>query len=151
MDKDTFDIVVSGYIVKQGRILLIHHKKLYKWLPPGGHIEENEIPDLALKREMKEELGLKVELVQYPLHRKGNRSQFALPFYTDVHDIKDNHHHYCLHYLCKPLNDDVQISKKEVLSYRWLSSKELSSLVPSLDEGLILTCREAIELMKKFS
>jgi 8-oxo-dGTP pyrophosphatase MutT (NUDIX family) len=41
---------------------MIKHKKLGKWLPPGGHIDANEIPDVAAIREVKEETGLDVEL-----------------------------------------------------------------------------------------
>jgi 8-oxo-dGTP pyrophosphatase MutT (NUDIX family) len=39
---------------------MLKHKKLGKWLPPGGHIEPNELPDDAACREVLEETGLKV-------------------------------------------------------------------------------------------
>ena len=35
---------VTVYIMnKEGKFLFIRHKKLQKWLPPGGHIEENDL------------------------------------------------------------------------------------------------------------
>ena len=43
---------------KEEKILFIHHKKLNKWLFVGGHIEENEDPESAVKREVKEETNL---------------------------------------------------------------------------------------------
>lgn len=51
---------VTGYITNYSKtkMLLIHHKGLNKWLPPGGHVEENETPDLAVLREVAEETGL---------------------------------------------------------------------------------------------
>lgn len=50
------EMVVAGYIVNKDKLLLIHHKKLKKWLPVGGHIDENETPCKALRREVKEEM-----------------------------------------------------------------------------------------------
>ena len=97
----TLDIVVAGYIVKEGKVLLIHHKKLNNWLPVGGHIEKNETPDGALRREIREELGIEVDILNYPKERRGNRKEYAFPFYVNVHHITRNHLHYCLFYLCK--------------------------------------------------
>lgn len=45
-----------------GRILLLWHGKFKKWMPPGGHIDENELPEECAVRECKEETGLDVEL-----------------------------------------------------------------------------------------
>jgi len=32
------DFVVSGFITHEDKVLLVNHKKLNLWLPPGGHI-----------------------------------------------------------------------------------------------------------------
>ena len=35
----------TGFVFNEsGKILMIKHKKLGVWLPPGGHIDENELP-----------------------------------------------------------------------------------------------------------
>ncbi len=151
MAKETLDIVVGGYIVNNGRLLLIHHKKLNKWLPVGGHIDANETPDDALRREIREETGLEIDFVHYPLPRRGNKNDHALPFYVNKHHITDIHFHYCLFYLCKPKTTNIDIAKKEILSYGWFSQNELKSLNPPLDEGNIITCLEALKLAESLS
>ena len=98
MGVDSLDIVVAGYIVNDDKLLLIHHKKLNKWLPVGGHLKPNETPDEGLRREVKEEVGLDIEFLQYPELRRGNNHEFALPFYVNRHHITDTHLHYCLSY-----------------------------------------------------
>ena len=52
--------VATGFVVDGDRTLLLFHRKLQMWLPPGGHIDEGETPDAAVIREVKEETGLKV-------------------------------------------------------------------------------------------
>lgn len=45
------------------RALLLWHKRLKRWMPPGGHIDPNETPEDAAARECKEETGLDVEII----------------------------------------------------------------------------------------
>ncbi len=58
----------TAFIVNNDKILLVNHKKLKMWLPVGGHMENNETPDQAVKREVKEETGLDIEIIsdKYP-------------------------------------------------------------------------------------
>lgn len=41
-------------------IYLVHHIKADDWIPPGGHINKNELPIDTVKREFKEELSYKL-------------------------------------------------------------------------------------------
>lgn len=54
----------TAFIVdSRKRTLLLWHKRLGRWMPPGGHIEPDELPEEAAKRECKEETGLDVEIL----------------------------------------------------------------------------------------
>ena len=52
-------ITASAIVVGPEGVLLHFHKKLHLWLQPGGHIEEDEAPWDAARREVLEETGLR--------------------------------------------------------------------------------------------
>src|SRR5579871_4695717 len=56
------DFTVATFVVHESRVLLLMHQKLQMWLPPGGHIEPNELPDEAAVHEVLEETGIHVQL-----------------------------------------------------------------------------------------
>ena len=121
--------VVAGYMVRGGKVLLILHNKLCKWLPPGGHIEKNETPDDAVLREFKEEVGIDAELINKTvLHQKGNiKRQLAVPFYANVHNVGD-HDHCCLYYLCRPKGSiKLKMLESEISGAKWFSPGEMES------------------------
>jgi 8-oxo-dGTP pyrophosphatase MutT (NUDIX family) len=60
------DWTVAVFVVSQGRVLLHWHQKLGRWLPPGGHVEPNELPDEAAVREVFEETGVLARLLGAP-------------------------------------------------------------------------------------
>lgn len=49
---------VAVYPRYEGRILLIRHRRLGIWLPPGGEMLPDETPLEAAARELREETGL---------------------------------------------------------------------------------------------
>lgn len=51
---------VTGFVVHEGKTLLLWHPLLKMWVPPGGHVEPDEDPQEAVLREIREETGLEV-------------------------------------------------------------------------------------------
>ena len=61
--KSQFTVGVFGIIFdERGRILLCHRKDYDLWNLPGGALESGEAPWDGIKREIKEETGLEVEV-----------------------------------------------------------------------------------------
>ncbi|MFF4850601.1 NUDIX domain-containing protein [Streptomyces sp. NPDC001194] len=47
---------------EQGRVLIVNPVYKERWNLPGGHIEEGELPTAAARREVREEIGLDLEI-----------------------------------------------------------------------------------------
>src|SRR5579872_1382895 len=62
MTEVTRHFTATTFVVSSGRVLLHRHPKQGLWLPPGGHIERDELPHVAAVREVEEETGLSVRL-----------------------------------------------------------------------------------------
>jgi 8-oxo-dGTP pyrophosphatase MutT (NUDIX family) len=97
----TRDFTVAVFVVHDGRVLLHFHEKLQRWLPPGGHIEPNELPDEAAIREVWEETGVRAQLVCSPRIQVDDPSQprqLCPPVGVQLADIGPNHQHVDLIY-----------------------------------------------------
>lgn len=62
MPEITRHFTATTFVVRDGKVLLHLHPKQQLWLPPGGHIERDELPGDAAVREVEEETGLRVRL-----------------------------------------------------------------------------------------
>jgi len=58
----TRHFTATTFIIHKEKVLLHLHKKLGIWLPVGGHIDRDELPEEAAIREAQEETGLIVRL-----------------------------------------------------------------------------------------
>lgn len=103
-----------------GSILLIHHKKLDRWLQPGGHVDElDETIWATALRELVEETGL--EDVTMPSNQL---------FDVDVHEIPARgevpaHFHYDLRFLFQANSEVLDADFSEVKNIRWVPVLEL--------------------------
>ncbi len=92
---------VAVFVVWEGKVLLHHHRKLGMWLPPGGHIEVDELPDEAALREVWEETGVRVELVGERREDITDPVQLHRPAGVQLENIGPNHQHIDLIYFAK--------------------------------------------------
>jgi 8-oxo-dGTP pyrophosphatase MutT (NUDIX family) len=106
------EFTVAVFVVHEARVLLHRHKRLALWLPPGGHIDEGELPDDAAIRETMEESGVRVTLVDGPLrlpdgHQVGpdEPARLCQPIGIQLEDIGPDHQHIDLIYAARPVGD----------------------------------------------
>src|SRR5262245_37478077 len=129
-------IVVSA---SGDRVLLLHHRKLRRWLQPGGHAEPGEREgEVVALREAREETGVEALV----LHPSAPR-----PLDVDVHLIpargdEPTHHHLDLRYLVVA-PDDATLRRlaSEARDLRWFTWAEVESV--DLDPGLRRALRAA--------
>lgn len=142
---EKIDFTVAILVVHEGRVLLIHHRKLAKWLPLGGHIELDEDPEQAALRETKEESGLDVELLgeRPPTTEPGTRALIA-PRFLDIHRISDTHEHIGMIYLARVKGGDLTLALAEHHAIRWVATEELESLQPPMSSAVLWYCRQAL-------
>ena len=143
---EKIDFTVAIFVVQNGKVLLIHHRKLEKWLPLGGHIELDEDPEQAALREAKEEGGLEAELLgaRPPTTGAGTRALIA-PRFLDIHRITDSHEHIGMIYWARPKNGTVTLARAEHYDIRWCSIDELEKLEPPMTEAVKWYCQRAIK------
>lgn len=133
-------------MVHDAQVLVIHHKKLDRWLPLGGHIELDEDPEQAALRETKEESGLDVQLIgeRPPTTETGTRALIA-PRFLDIHRISATHEHIGMIYFARPKGGEVKLAIDEHHHIRWCASHELDALTPPMSQAVKYYCRKAIE------
>jgi 8-oxo-dGTP pyrophosphatase MutT (NUDIX family) len=143
---EKIDFTVAIFVVHDSKILLIHHRKLNKWLPLGGHIELDEDPEIAALREAREESGLDVELIgeRPPTTEPGTRALIA-PRFLDIHRIHETHEHIGMIYWARPKNGSLTLADAEHHDIRWCSANDLDALQPVMSNAVKWYCRKAIE------
>ena len=93
---------VAVFVVREGKVLLHWHRKLGMWLPPGGHIERDELPDEAAAREVLEETGVEVELLGERREDVEDPVQLYRPAGVQLENIGPGHQHIDLIYFARP-------------------------------------------------
>lgn len=139
------------YIVENERVLLIFHKKLQKWLPAGGHLDPNELPHEAAKREALEETGIEVELnLQENIWiERWNASSIPRPYMCLLEEIPAHgdqaaHQHVDFVYIGKPIGGSEVENHEETDGLKWFSADEIEAL-----ESDVVIFEETKRVIKK--
>lgn len=124
---EKIDFVADTYIVSGDTVLLRKHDKGGQWFPPGGHIELDEGPEEAAVREVKEEVGLDVQLVdRADISFESGEKELVLPRFMNRHRINDTHEHISLAFFATADSSEVTQGEREVSEeIRWFTREEL--------------------------
>ena len=131
---------VGGFVHKDGKVLLIRRKfepNKGRWAPPGGLLELGEDPEEAARREVREELGLEVEV------------EGLLQVANEV--IKDEEgrikfHFVLIDYLMRPLGEKITLNE-ESDGFDWFEPSAVEGLNATVNTKLIT--RRYVEVMKE--
>lgn len=140
------DFTVAVFVVSRQQVLLHYHHKLQRWLPPGGHIEADELPDDAAHREVLEETGITIELIGDPLNDvdiEGQPVQLCRPAGIQLAHIRPGHEHIDLIYFARPTGGNPEGEAG------WFGPDSWSSL--ELTEEVHRWCECAISAVDRWS
>jgi len=108
-------------------VLLLFHGKLAMWLPPGGHVDPNELPDDAAVREVLEETGVRAELVGERTPRVGDPIPLMRPEGIQLESIAPGHEHIDLVYFARGRGGEI-VASPECGRAGWYRLDELEAL-----------------------
>jgi len=157
-------MTASVYIFSSEKVLLIFHPKIHKWLPPGGHLEEGELPHEGAQREVLEETGLDItwRLQENITINRWNAKSIPRPYLClleSVEDAKGPHKHIDFIFIADALESQVfkNPETQEAQTYlsgiqqgtlKWFTLEEILALKG--DKDIFIETQETLEhLMKK--
>ncbi len=134
-----------------GATLLHWHRKVGLWLPPGGHIEPNEDPMQAARREALEETGIVVELLPTTsAFGYGAPPQLSPPATIMVEPIgsfdgEDAHRHIDMIYFARPASGE----RPDALAHtwQWVSRTQLEDDAPLTLSGVTAHISEDVRVL----
>ena len=120
-----FCVSVYVYDSESKKFLFIKHKKLKKWLMPGGHWENNEFPDDTALREVFEETGLRVKLIGERLPRDTDQIR---PYGIQRNIIKDGEHEHLDFIYFAVVGEEKQLihNSEETDGINWFTINEIN-------------------------
>jgi 8-oxo-dGTP pyrophosphatase MutT (NUDIX family) len=143
-------VVTSAYVVCGDKVLLIHHRGLNRWLAPGGHMSFGETPDECAAREVLEETGLCVDIVDGEsgerFYREAGVTILHRPLAVQLEVIGENHEHIDLVYAAVASEDEVVPESREIIDFRWFNSDDLAAA--ALDENVKVYASRALVLAR---
>ena len=135
--------VVSAFLFKDDKVLLIKHKKSGLWLPVGGHIENDEGFLDALNREISEEISATNCDFVFPnktYEDTAERKREPLPFYCQM-KTTNNVPELILEFAGKITSSELKIQEEEILDYDFFSLDAIDDsddIIPIVKKKVIL-------------
>lgn len=134
-----FGCAVEAVIVNDGKIL-ITQRSFERSHAPGeweiltGRVDQGESFEQAAKREVKEEVGLDVDVLQ-PFN--------TFHFFRGPEKVE----YLGITFLCKYLGGEVVLDKNEQINFKWATPSEALELIK--DESIRTTVKKVNNLLNK--
>jgi len=125
------------FLITEGipqQVLLVHHKKMDKWMPPGGHQENDENAYETAIREVREETGVNItEYLPKPKQIDDRAVSLPLPSYIleeriDARGEQPEHFHLDFIYVVTVPHQEVSRQEAESHSIGWFTEEEIGKL-----------------------
>ena len=127
----TTDLGVAACLVEKNKILLVKEGKGPQnglWGLPKGSVDEGELPQLAVKRELREECGIDAEVLGLVGLRECLIKQTPAIFMAYLVDSK---------------NSVIKIDNDEITDYGWFEIKDFQTL-PWISEAMKELAEKAV-------
>lgn len=125
--------VTASAIVSGPRGTLLHvHRRLGRWLQPGGHVDPGEDPAAAALRETREETGI---VAAHP-------GAGPLLIHVDAHPAQD-HLHLDLRYLLEAGDEEPHPEAGESPQVRWFGWEEAEEVADASLAAALRAARES--------
>lgn len=95
-------------IINDNKVLLVYEKNQNFWGFPKGHVEKNEKEIETAIREVKEEVGLEVDI------QKGKRYEFKYKIGNDIEKT-------CVLFIAYPKTYNIKNQESEIANSNWYS------------------------------
>ena len=145
-----FNYRVCAIITHGNKLLAMKNNNTPYYFLPGGRVALHETPDNAIKRELREELGINAKIVR-PLW-------FAQTFFVED-ECKEKFHELCVYYLVDVSDTDlvnhekfIGLETKNNEVFEWLSIASLNEqyLYPLFIKERINNLPEHFEMLAEY-
>jgi len=127
---ELIDWCVGAYIVHNNKVLIRLHEKYGVWVHVGGHVELDENPITAIKRECLEEVGLAIAIHGEDVLEQTTdaieNTELPPPAHMNIHRINDTHEHIDLIYYATSTSDKV-VPENDTDQWVWLTEQEVKN------------------------
>ncbi len=125
------------YDAHSDAFLLLHHRRLDRYLQPGGHVEPNDSSVMAAaRREVAEETGLSPNDYEWMSDRSGLRifdlDTHAIPACPEKGEGEHYHHDVRFFLRLQHAARRVQLDSRETIGFRWVPAHSLAQFFDSI-------------------